>query len=74
MSTFQDEKNIFMLEEFVIGGELFSHLRLAGRFTNEVTRFYTCEIVLAIEYLHQLNIVYRDLKPENLVHVCDLSG
>lgn len=56
-----------MLEEYVVGGELFSHLRKAGRFSNDMTRFYTSEIVLAIEHLHGFNIIYRDLKPENLV-------
>jgi len=65
--SFQDEKYLFMLLEYVIGGEMFSHLRRAGRFSNEVTRFYAAEIVLALEYLHSLNIVYRDLKPENLL-------
>jgi len=65
--SFQDEKYLFMLEEYVIGGEMFSHLRRAGRFSNEVTRFYAAEIVLALEYLHSLNVVYRDLKPENLL-------
>jgi serine/threonine protein kinase len=65
--SFQDEKYLFMIMEYVIGGELFSHLRRAGRFNNEVTRFYAAEIVLALEYLHSLNIVYRDLKPENLL-------
>ncbi|KAI8391206.1 camp-dependent protein kinase 9 [Radiomyces spectabilis] len=65
--TFQDDANLYMLLEYVVGGELFTHLRRAGRFTNDMTRFYASEIVLAIEYLHSKNIIYRDLKPENLL-------
>eukprot|EP00736_Rhodelphis_marinus_P011886 Rmarinus@m.7649 len=63
----QDEKNLYMLLEFVIGGELFSHLRKAGRFSNEATKFYAASIVLAMQHLHSQDIVYRDLKPENLL-------
>mmetsp|Transcript_15750 Transcript_15750/g.51659 ORF Transcript_15750/g.51659 Transcript_15750/m.51659 type:complete len:356 (-) Transcript_15750:1283-2350(-) len=66
-STYKDEKNLYMLMEYVPGGEIFSHLRRAGRFSNETTRFYTSSIVLAIQYLHAKDIVYRDLKPENLL-------
>ncbi|CAO3612491.1 unnamed protein product [Cunninghamella blakesleeana] len=65
--TFQDDHNLHMLLEYVVGGELFTHLRRAGRFTNDMTRFYASEIVLSIEYLHNKNIIYRDLKPENLL-------
>ncbi|TPX35236.1 hypothetical protein SmJEL517_g02290 [Synchytrium microbalum] len=65
--TFQDSINLFMLLEFVPGGELFSHLRRAGRFSNDVSKFYAAEILLALETLHSQDIVYRDLKPENLL-------
>ena len=42
--TFQDDKNLYMLLEYVLGGELFSHLRRAGKFPNDMTRFYAAEI------------------------------
>lgn len=58
---------MYLLEEYVLGGEMFSHLRRAGRFSNEMTKFYAAEITLAFTYLHAKNIIYRDLKPENLV-------
>jgi serine/threonine protein kinase len=51
--TFQDSKRVYMIMEYVIGGELFSQLRQAGRFTNAASRFYAAEIVLALQYLHQ---------------------
>ncbi|KAL9550522.1 hypothetical protein MBANPS3_004685 [Mucor bainieri] len=65
--TFQDCENLFMLQEYVIGGELFRHLRKSGRFSNDTARFYAAEIVLALEYLHSKDIIYRDLKPENIL-------
>ena len=70
--AFQDERNLYMLLEYIIGGELFTHLRKAGKFGNDHTRFYAAQIVMALQYLHNDSVVYRDLKPENLL--LDLIG
>ncbi|EEB09134.1 AGC/PKA protein kinase Pka1 [Schizosaccharomyces japonicus yFS275] len=65
--TFQDARNLFMVMDFVEGGELFSLLRKCHRFPERVARFYAAEVILALDYLHHNQIVYRDLKPENLL-------
>ncbi|XP_075536916.1 protein kinase, cAMP-dependent, catalytic subunit 3 isoform X1 [Dermacentor variabilis] len=65
--THHDATCLYMLFEYVSGGELFTYLRNAGRFTSATGSFYAAEIVLALEYLHRMHIVYRDLKPENLL-------
>jgi len=65
--TFQDVNNLYMVMDFVAGGELFSLLRKSQRFPNSVAKFYAAEVALALDYLHSLDIIYRDLKPENLL-------
>jgi protein-serine/threonine kinase len=65
--AFQDKENLYIITEFLQGGELFFHLHKEKRFTNDKAKFYVAEIVVAIEYLHKKKIVYRDLKPENVL-------
>ncbi|XP_065199532.1 cAMP-dependent protein kinase catalytic subunit 1-like [Planococcus citri] len=65
--NFKDNCNLYMALDFVPGGEMFSHLQHFRRFNENMARFYTSQVVLSFEYLHHLGIIYRDLKPENLL-------
>lgn len=70
--TIQDGKYISLITDYVPGGELFTILRETGRFGKPESIFYAANVVLAFEYLHSYKIVYRDLKPENLL--IDVDG
>jgi len=66
-ATYQDKTCVYFLQEGVLGGELFTLLRRKKSFTESTARFYFSCIVLALEHMHSLDIIYRDLKPENLL-------
>ena len=65
--AFQDSKRLYFLTEFLQGGELFFHLRRNSGYKEKAVRFYMCQILLALEYMHDNNYIYRDLKPENIL-------
>lgn len=65
--AFQTEKKLYFVMDYHNGGELFYHLRLKGRFNESQAKFYLGQIILALEFLHTRKIIYRDLKPENVV-------
>jgi len=65
--AFQSKDKLYFVLDYCAGGELFFHLSKIGKFSESRAAFYAAEIVLALEYIHQLDIVYRDLKPENVL-------
>jgi len=66
-NTYKDKNRLYFLLEPSLGGELFSVLRARTLFDEDTARFYAGSVVLAFEYMHSKNIIYRDLKPENLL-------
>lgn len=67
VEAFQDKLNLYLVFDFVQGGEIFRLLRKENIFPNDVALFYIAEITLALQYLHERKVAYRDLKPENLL-------
>lgn len=63
----ETEANIFLVMEYIKGGELFYYMKKYGRFPPEAVLFFSCEVLLALKFLHSKGIIYRDLKPENIL-------
>ena len=73
--AFQTDAKLHLILEYIRGGELFTHLFKRECFTEVEVRFYIGEITLALEHLHKLGIIYRDIKLENILldhegHIC----
>lgn len=65
--AFQTPEKLYFVMEFVNGGELFTLLRNMKKFPEDQARFYAAEVVLALGYLHKHKVIYRDLKPTNIL-------
>ncbi|CAL8090107.1 unnamed protein product [Calicophoron daubneyi] len=65
--AFQTEGKLYLILEYLRGGDLFSRLSKEVMLQEDDVRFYLSELILALNHLHQLGIIYRDLKPENIL-------
>lgn len=65
--AFQDDENMFMILDLMLGGDLRFHFDRHGPLPEEQVRFYAAEVAVSLHYLHSMNIVHRDLKPDNIL-------
>ncbi|CAD8119862.1 unnamed protein product [Paramecium sonneborni] len=78
--AFQDRENLYLVMDYMCGGDLRFHIGRMRRFNEEQTKFFVASIFIGLDYLHTNNIIHRDIKPENLVldekgfvHITDLG-
>ncbi|XP_029419367.1 serine/threonine-protein kinase 32B isoform X2 [Nannospalax galili] len=65
--SFQDEEDMFMVVDLLLGGDLRYHLQQNVHFTEGAVKLYICELALALEYLQRYHIIHRDIKPDNIL-------
>jgi len=65
--AFQNEEKLYLVTDYYNGGSLFYHLKKVRMFSEDRARFYGAELLLALDHLHSQNIIYRDLKLENIL-------
>lgn len=77
LGTFKDDRYLYIVMEYVVGGEFFTVLRRVRRFENDAARFYAAQVTTIFEYLHSRNIIYRSgdisSKLSGRVYLADLS-
>jgi len=65
--SFKDDRYVYLVMEVVPGGELFTHLRRARKFSDEISKFFALQVAATFDHIHSKNTVHRDLKPENIL-------
>ena len=70
--AFQEGNEIFLVMDLCVGGQMFHFLNMRKHLEEQVAKFYVCEILIAIKAMHRKNIIYWDLKPENVL--IDIDG
>ena len=67
IDNFEDENKIYIVTDYVEGGELFEYLKIKSRLDESTVAKYILQLSEAVDYLHELNIIHRDIKPENIL-------